>query len=109
MEKDGVIINGARVTPVTQQQSAVATRWSSLIPICARQFHSRVRGSGCFRTADYQINKRYLNVYPNPIYRDGYLNIERSLINADKGILVNISDLNGRIINSRFLKPDEKD
>jgi hypothetical protein len=105
-KKDGVSINGAESASYSATISGsytVVVTDSNLCPAISQPVQVAV-------ASGRQITKSttYLNVYPNPIYRDGYLNIERSLINADKGILVNISDLNGRIINSRFLKPDEK-
>jgi len=51
----------------------------------------------------------YINVYPNPLYRSDYLNIDWSLTNFEKGLQVTVSDITGRLIESRILlKPDDK-
>jgi hypothetical protein len=51
---------------------------------------------------------QFINLYPNPLYRDKYLNIEWNLRNADKGVQITISDITGRRIESRFLNPSDK-
>jgi hypothetical protein len=47
-----------------------------------------------------------IKVYPNPLYRNEYLNIDWSLGNVEKGLQVTVSDINGRMIGSTFLKPN---
>jgi hypothetical protein len=49
-----------------------------------------------------------IKVYPNPMYQNDYLNIDRNISGADKGVLVTIYDMAGRKISSQLLKPNDK-
>jgi hypothetical protein len=50
----------------------------------------------------------FLKVYPNPIVRGEFLNIDRSFDNGTKVLKVTVTDVAGRLICSRLLKPDER-
>ena len=59
--------------------------------------------SGRLITKGMKIEDDFIRVYPNPLYRDEYLNIEWSQINAEKGLRVTVSDITGRLIETRQL------
>ena len=49
-----------------------------------------------------------ITVYPNPMYRNDYLNIDRNIAGADKSMLVTIYDMAGRKINSQLLTATDR-
>jgi hypothetical protein len=105
-KKDGVPINGA----TTSNYSATLGGSYTVVITNSYLCQASSQPVQVTVTSERAITKSttYLNVYPNPVFRDGYLTIEGSLSDADKGILVTISDVTGRMIHSRFLKPGEK-
>ncbi len=105
-KRDGVPINGA----TTSNYSATLGGSYTVVITNSNLCQASTQPVQVTVTSERAITKSttYLNVYPNPVYRDGYLTIEGSLSDADKGILVTISDVTGRMIHSRFLKPGEK-
>ena len=50
----------------------------------------------------------FVKVYPNPLYRNDYLNIDRSISSTDQGMLVTIYDMAGRKISSQVLTGYDK-
>jgi len=61
-------------------------------------------------TAGRAITKSntFLEVYPNPIVRGEFLNVHRNLNNANNVLRVTVTDISGRLVCWRLLKPDER-
>lgn len=49
-----------------------------------------------------------IKFYPNPLYRSDFLNIEWSEINLVKGLLITVSDITKRLIETRLLESYER-
>jgi hypothetical protein len=107
-KKDGVNLSGS-----TTESYTATTGGSYTVAI--------TNGNGCQAisqpsvvtvTQTRPITKGYvedekINVYPNPLYRNDYVNIDWNITGADKGIVVNVFDITGRRINSQLLKPGD--
>jgi Secretion system C-terminal sorting domain len=59
-------------------------------------------------TKNFTGGEDIIKVYPNPLYRNDYLNIERNITGVDKSVTINVYDMAGRKISSRLLKPDDR-
>ena len=63
---------------------------------------------GRLMTKNFNGGEDLISVYPNPLYRNDYLNIDRNIAGADKSVLVNIYDMAGRRINSQLLTTNDR-
>jgi hypothetical protein len=105
--------DGASITGATNDSYTATTGGSYTVAI--------TNGNGCQAnsqpsvvtvTQTRPITKGYvedekINVYPNPLYHNDYVNIDWNIVDADKGVVVNVFDMTGRRINSQLLKPGD--
>jgi hypothetical protein len=49
-----------------------------------------------------------ITVYPNPLYRNDYLIIDRNIAGAEKSLLVTVYDMAGRKISSPLLTANDR-
>jgi len=59
-------------------------------------------------TKNFNGGEDIINAYPNPMYRNDYLTIDRNIAGMDKSMLVTIYDRLGRKINSQLLTANER-
>ena len=101
-KKDGFLIIGA----VTSSYSAMVTGNYSVVVTDPNLCEATSQQVQVTVTSVRAITKSptFLNVYPNPIVRGELLNVARNIPNAIK---VTVSDVAGKVVCSRLLKPDE--
>jgi hypothetical protein len=58
-------------------------------------------------TKGYVEESEKITVYPNPLYRNDYMNIDWNISNVGNGIFVTVYDMTGRKINSQRIKPGD--
>ena len=105
-KKNGIAINGA----VSASYSATVSGIYSVVVINASLCEATSPQVQVTVTSVRPITKSNTTprVYPNPIVRGEFLNLDRNLSNAQNVMKVTVTDVAGRIVFSRFLKPDEK-
>ena len=107
-KKDGVNITGA----TTESYTATASGSYTVAITNAEAARLFLNRAVVTVTQTRPITKGYvedekITVYPNPLYRNDYVNIDWNIIGADKGVFVTVYDMTGRRINSQRLKPGD--
>jgi ELWxxDGT repeat protein len=109
-KKDGLNIMGA----TSESYTATASGTYTVVITNAEGCQAISQSTAVSVTQERPITKNFIGdenfikVYPNPLYRSNYINIEWGITAADKGILVTVSDATGRKINSQLLSPYDK-
>lgn len=105
-KKDGADIYGA----VSVSYPATASGNYSVVVTDANLCEASSQQVQVTVTAGRAITKSntFLEVYPNPIVRGEFLNVHRNLNNANNVLRVTVTDISGRLVCWRLLKPDER-
>ncbi|MEP7376421.1 MAG: ELWxxDGT repeat protein [Chitinophagaceae bacterium] len=91
-------VSGAYTVVITNGQGCQAVSQETIVSVTQTRPITKAFNEG----------NDFVKIYPNPLYRNDYLNIDWSISTADKWMLVTIYDMTGRKISSQLLRPYDK-